>query len=457
LASNCPLVTFVQTWDLQLDFPAAGMTLENAFSNANAQYPRTGGIPVHTVAPSEFSPADSPTLEASFKTPVFKNESQRHPQAAYALPALDSSKPEKSKMINPTTDQIAHKNPKLENLTQTNEELALIQLPQLSRPPPQLENSEMSRQASASQSLGGGANGPKLTGDEINLIPFVLFGGISLLMIAFGIWWGQRQRMIAADDGISSNNQSMFAKLLAKLGKETKAQNSEGRSALQFGQLEPERFIDEIELSSNSVSAGKDGQKDIDVSNKQLFASFFGGGQSFDDSSENYSSQPLKNSKNIQLEAKQSVSTVSMVLSSQGLNMGAWHLPESFHSLLPARSAMEWGADQSHISRLKCEIGLIELAFLNAQQEEAVCDIQIAELLETSDGEIALERTEQKANVPSDLIKDFVRSRVCELGSKRAIEQFTQSLQAMYSSRYCEKLSMANGVWLEFISDLDIR
>lgn len=257
-----------------------------------------------------------------------------------------------------------------------------------------------------------------------------------MLIIAFGMWWGQRHSRSA--DVIASNGNSH------KLG---------------FERLFPKTKLTKLEPKvpsgeSSSPNKAKEVEVNVAAFSKQLFDSFLGGSQSPDDSNENYSSRSTKSPKVNSQEAK---SLVTKVASSQNLSPKPWKVPEPFLSLLPASSVRDWSAFQATEASLRCEMALIELAYLTAQQGEMVYDIQIAEVLDVMESQKAYENSNQTIQAPSDLIKDFVRSRVCELDSKQCIDKFIESLQTMNSSEYCKKFSMADGLWLEFISDLDIR
>ncbi|MDH4395736.1 MAG: hypothetical protein QE278_08675 [Limnobacter sp.] len=493
LASNCPLVTFVQTWDLQLDFAPAGQVKVNTSAgNANGQQVRE--LPDHAGDPTPFNLSGSPTLTASYRKPILKAEPVA--QIAASVPAMAKSKTDKAKPVEGSAVQnkgvqdklmsepMPTNDPNLATLPQTKKDVALLEAPQQvsqqqAQQAAQLENMAMSKlsdqdSAPASASLSGWAKDPALTGEEMNLMPFILFGGVSLMMIAFGMWWGQRQSV--SSDIKASSASSVFGKFFRKVKPPIKNQPDMVSPSPQSTQMDEEDIAEEMDADSPDAEraepealstaasavavatvADKPTAKNPDLFSKQLFESFLGGTQSLDSTSDSHSNRAMKSTKSGQNEVKSLVSMVSMVSASQNVSPRPWKLPESFMPLLPASLMTDLSSDQFTEDRLKCEMGLIELAYLNAQQGEVLYDIQIAELLEAISTQRAQEPSDQAIYPPSDLIKDFVRSRVCELDSKQSIEKFTESLHAMNASKHCEKFSMADGLWLEFISDLDIR
>lgn len=463
ITSNCPLVTFAQSWDLQLDFIPKNPTKETF--NPHSQVARVSESDAG--GPLAFTLNKSATLTASYKKPVIqsepverasKQESTQKPVASNKSYAgnhdnLNASKP---------------RDPNLVKLPQTNEELVLLPSTTQTAKPAQLENIAMRQATPAPTAMQvnpaseAWARDPALTGDNTNLMPFILFGFVSLVMIAFGVWWGQRQGSPESESSIGGHRfglDRIFSRKEKKPVQSLKTEHPsedvckpEFRSTGAIQDSDP-GYVREHPGSGQLGTLTEDisnAQGQVDAFNKQLFESFLGGDQTLDDANDSYAASSHRASKSAQVETKSFVSRVS---ESQNLSLGPWKLPEAYQALLPVRSSADLAADEVNQCRLKCEMGLIELAFLNAQQGELVFDIQVAELLDV----LGPLQGEDNAQAPSDLIKDFVRSRVCELGSKPQIEKFTEALKAMSGSEHCKKLSMANGLWLEFVQNLEVN
>lgn len=461
LASNCPLVTFVQTWDLQLDFgPKA-----QARPRTNSELSAAKGNALELAASSEFNLAQSASLAASYKKPAIKSE----PMAAIKAKEVPFQPYGVEKVLDkPVKRKNEPTNPNLVRLPHTNEELALVQPPVQNTQAAQLENMAMNRSEQsptllqADQPRQGWASDPALTGDETNLMPFVIFGGVSLIMIAFGVWWGQRQNVHVTEDAPPGQGLSL-KKLLANLRKQSTSQA--GVSSSPSTQENPSQAL-QNQFSSNKVelevehqvqqTGVNDSDSDVNVAafNKQLFESFLGNAPVLDEANEGDFDQTQRNQKSLPAESK---SLVSMVSAFQNVSLGAWKLPEPYQSFLPASASKGLAADQVSNLILKCEMGFIELAFLNAQRGTAVDSSQLAEMLEVLDPDKIHRTIEFPNQPPSDLIKDLVRSKLCELSNKQEVQKFIESMHSMHDSECCEKLCLAHSAWSEFMKDLEVN
>lgn len=478
LTSNCPLITFARVWDLQLDFQAASdIDPQERSPLASSEVGESTAV-----QSAAFNLSKSSTLAASFKKPRVSGEVMvrtapraleevRQMPESYVQQARTSgsaAKELKSSLQNQTKDSVALRP------DYPDQQLALALSRMGSEPPTrvgQLESVVLSHQVAGNVATPNKAVSepwtvdPNSTKPGMNLLPFVLFAAVSLTMIAFGVWWGQKHSVLQADKPMKTSGSGM-AKLFKSWRDTSKKpmhtqQNTSTRLEIssdvdpsgtdhKWVEKQGNFALDDYEESQPAVEQKSNG---VEAFNKQLFESFLGSNSGMNEALNSSSQGSNKIIKTSQDESK---SLVSRVYSSQKRSMEPWSLAQEYMSLIPARADSEKLEDEVIHTRIQCEMGLIELAFLTVHQGTLLHGIQIEEMLEMLDPRLLHQSPSQGVRDPSDLIKDFVRAKWCEFSSNQEVELFTESLRTMHESDCCQKLCMAHTSWLEFVNNLEV-
>lgn len=478
LTSNCPLIAFVQVWDLQLDFQ-----VNSDFDSQERSPIASPEVGQSTAVQSAaFNLSKSSTLAASFKKPKASGETmvRADPRALEEVRQMPKGSVQQTRTSGTAAKELK---PSLQNQTKDSvqlrpdypdQQLALAPSRMNVDPPTrvgELESVVLSQPVAsnvATQSKAASeqwAVDPALTQPGINLLPFVLFAAVSLAMIAFGVWWGQKHSVFQAEKPMKTSGSGM-AKLF-KTWRDTSKKSLHTQENTSTRQEIPSDAdpggtdhkwvekhgnfaLDDDEASLPAVEQKSNG---VEAFNKQLFESFLGSNSGMNDALNPSTLGPNKIIKTSQDESK---SLVSKVYLSQKRSMEPWSLAQEYMSLIPARADSEKLEDEVIHTRIQCEMGLIELAFLTVHQGTLLHDIQIEEMLEMLDPGLLHQSPGQGVRIPSDLIKDFVRAKWCEFSSIQEVELFTESLRTMHESNSCQKLCMAHPSWLEFVNNLEV-
>lgn len=470
LVSNCPLITFAQVWDLQLDFQTSSDSdLTQGSDLAIAQ-----GGQIASVSSAAFNLSNSSALAASFKKPALITESvtkwaQRAPKAVHQVP--NESAQHTRKIEKPALEPI-EAIPSL-----SSPDLALAQTRTHIEPATrvgQVENVVLNQPSSSERPIPikptteSWALDPSLSSGGTNLLPFVLFAGVSLLMIAFGVWWGQKHSVLEAYSTANTHGVSLGKRfgiwrkwrnsllrprsleVNASAASEFTSDSQSGGTDHMWVETQGTSALNEMEAAMPAVEQKSNHPE---IFNKQLFESFLGTNPGMNESLNTSLPSPNQVIKAPQDESK---SLMFKVYASQSRSIAPWRLAEQYLGLIPSRVDSENLEDEVVHTRIKCEMGLIELAYLNAHQSVVLYDIQIEEMLKMLDPSLHHQSAAQGNRAPSDLIKDFVRAKWCEFSSIQEVDLFTESLRMMHESSYCQKLCMAHPSWLELMNNLEV-
>lgn len=161
--------------------------------------------------------------------------------------------------------------------------------------------------------------------------------------------------------------------------------------------------------------------------------------------------KPLSN-----LEANESQSRSSLSICLELINKAdsrVWNLPESYQGLVATRNKSLDLHRTADALLLRCQVGLVELAFQEARKNKRLPDEVADEMLNVVIGSHTFDLDATPALCVPDVVKSHVRAKMCEISGaeKRALLQ--ENLVNLNKQVSNAGLCFSSNAWREFLSD----
>lgn len=174
--------------------------------------------------------------------------------------------------------------------------------------------------------------------------------------------------------------------------------------------------------------------------------------------SENHGAEPaydgLKPLSNLEVTETQSRSSLSICLELiNKADIRVWNLPAAYQGLVASRNKSLDLHRTADALLLRCQVGLVELAFQEARKGRRLPDEVAEELLTVVIGNHEFDLDAAPALCVPDLVKSHVRAKMCEISGAEKRTLLQENLVNLNTQVSNPGLCFSSNAWREFLSE----
>lgn len=161
--------------------------------------------------------------------------------------------------------------------------------------------------------------------------------------------------------------------------------------------------------------------------------------------------KPLSNMETTEVQSRTSLSVCLELVNKADIRV--WNLPESYQGLVATRNKSLDLHRTADALLLRCQVGLVELAFQEARKNKRLPDEVAKELLKLVIGNHGFDLDATPALCVPDVVKSHVRAKMCEISGAEKRTLLQENLVNLNTQVSNPGLCFSSNAWREFLSE----